>query len=652
NDFSSAEISHILHLAESINMQSSGLMSIIEAIDKQSSKLPSMTNFDFNRFRTSIFSDYLLIGANSESNIRLRNGNKQEAIIFVIEQNVFIGTNKGCNILIDNETLQEHRLYYFNPDAKVKINKLILSHSNILRIYENQLLDEVIKFKNKDYDFKFYVDKNHFQLFINNAKIQINGKKAAQKNKIPLFYDDVIQIQEYSPFSLLTIIQKREKIGIQKIKPEEFYINFQDNFLNISLKNTNSTITKAILDDVSYYIHPPKRGWSLFINNKRIDKPTVFKINSDILTLNKINFRINIHFDIVEIPFEIEQIQLIDLKHFFKDGTLGLDRISLTVKKGNLVAIMGKSGCGKSTLLKTFTAEVIPTYGHIDIDGNNYYKKIGYFSQYIGYVPQQDLLFPSLTVYENLLYRGQLKMPKFSKSHLDTKINNVLSQLNLMHKKDNVIGDENTNILSGGERKRVNLALELLFEPILLIVDEPTSGLSSSDSEQIIEILREITHQGKIVIATIHQPSPTIFEKFDKLLLMDMQGKEVYFGDLDDSFRYFDNELEQIEVNKDKLKKKQENRLPEYFFDIINYPEYSDEENIIYEYSDENVSPKRKFSPMFWKEKFKRISLFYMISFKKNKRDSVAKPKKRKNKKLKLSSYIKQFKTFSVRNFK
>lgn len=652
NDFSPAEISHVLNLAEALNLRSTGLMSVIQAIDNRSQNIAYLTNFEYKKHLKSIFSDYLLVGKDDINQIQLRNGKSREAIFLVIDTQVFISIYKGANVKIDDNKLREGRLYYCRKDSKIIINNTEFLHEDIIKLYDRQLLEDVIEFKQRNYNFKFTVIKNRFSLQVNDARVLINNHVAPLKKSIKLYYDDKIQISENNTISLLRLIRRREKIGVQKIKPQNFYLNYPNNFLTISLRQDSSTITKAVLDGDDYFIQPPKRGWNLYINNKKITDPTKFRINSDTITLNKINFRISNNLDIIEIPFEIDEVRLTDLKHFFPDGNIGLDRISFSVNKGDLMAIMGKSGCGKSTLLKTLTAEIIPTYGSIDIDGKELYKNLSYFSQYIGYVPQQDLLFSNLTVYENLFYRGMLRLPKMSKAQMDSKINNILTQLNLVHKKDKIIGDENSNILSGGERKRVNLALELLFEPTILVVDEPTSGLSSSDSEQIIEILREITYQGKIVIATIHQPSPSLFEIFDKLLLMDMYGKEVYFGDLHDAFSYFDTELAKINFKKKSLEKKRDSRLPEYFFDIINYPAYTDEGSIIYEHIGENIVQKRKFDAIYWKEKFKRISLYQMIRFKKNKKDEAKDTSKEARKKLKFTSYLKQFAILIKRNFK
>jgi len=113
-------------------------------------------------------------------------------------------------------------------------------------------------------------------------------------------------------------------------------------------------------------------------------------------------------------------------------------------------------------------------------------------------------------------------MPEVQKEILEQKVNNILHQVNLSQHRDTIVGDFKKKNLSGGERKRLNLALELLFEPTIIICDEPTSGLSFNDAEHIIEILSSLCEQDKIVILTIHQPNSSIYRKFDRVMMMDM----------------------------------------------------------------------------------------------------------------------------------
>ncbi|HOD54777.1 MAG TPA: ATP-binding cassette domain-containing protein, partial [Candidatus Cloacimonadota bacterium] len=407
----------------------------------------------------------------------------------------------------------------------------------------------------------------------------------------------------------------RGEIGVENIIPKELYIIFDEDFFSISRTDTSKTIGYIEIQDGKYYLYPPRKNWDFYLNNKKVNETTQFFLNTDVLTINKKNFRLNQFYDLIEIPFEIEQINILDLKHFHRDGQLAVDSISLEVEKNQLIGILGQSGCGKSTFLKCIAGEIIPTYGNILYDGKNFYQNINFYSQFVGYVPQEDLLFSNLTVYENLFYRGRLRMPKLSKEYLDQKIRNILFNTNLSHRMNTLVGDIKKKFLSGGERRRLNIALELLFEPTILICDEPTSGLSFSDAEQIIDSLRKFADQGKVVIITIHQPSSPVYMSFDKVLLMDKTGKQVFFGSPDESWRYFDSELGLIKKDIKVLTQKRDSKLPEYIYSIIEYPEYKDNGEIVYEQVSRNAVIKRKFSPDYWRDKYKRKMLFDLIQY-------------------------------------
>ncbi|MBM4403413.1 MAG: ATP-binding cassette domain-containing protein, partial [Candidatus Cloacimonetes bacterium] len=122
-------------------------------------------------------------------------------------------------------------------------------------------------------------------------------------------------------------------------------------------------------------------------------------------------------------------------------------------RRGELISVMGQSGCGKSTLIKTLRAEIITIYGEITLDGKNLYDNASHYTRHFGYVLQDDLLYPYLTVYENLWFRGRLRLPKLSTANLDRKINNNLQQTNLVHRRDTRVGDSTKKLFNGGERK-------------------------------------------------------------------------------------------------------------------------------------------------------------------------------------------------------
>jgi ABC-type multidrug transport system ATPase subunit len=231
-----------------------------------------------------------------------------------------------------------------------------------------------------------------------------------------------------------------------------------------------------------------------------------------------------------------------------------LNDISLSIKAGELVGIMGPSGAGKSTLLKMLSgidkingrfANGQIFYNDIDITQNpNYFKNL------IAYLPQDDILFPDLTVYECLKYVAKLRMPHLSKENIENLIENVLISLDMADMKEDgtyvfplinkKIGNVNkAGALSGGQRKRINLAVELLSNPSILFLDEPTSGLSSTGSDKLINLLVKISNVGNTVVTSIHQPSRKIFSKFNKILILTKNGKQAYFGSVQRSVDYF-----------------------------------------------------------------------------------------------------------------
>src|SRR5260221_45988 len=168
----------------------------------------------------------------------------------------------------------------------------------------------------------------------------------------------------------------------------------------------------------------------------------------------------------------------------------GLKEITFSATGGQLVAVMGASGSGKSTLLGTMTGKVPLSSGAITIDGVDLTKLVKENPRFLGYVPQDDLLFPTLTVAENLRYGARLRLPGAGKQDIEERVAAVLQEVDLAEWADEIVGDVNNKTLSGGQRKRLNLALELLSPKTLLLLDEPTSGLSSGDSERIVQILR------------------------------------------------------------------------------------------------------------------------------------------------------------------
>ncbi|MBC7864210.1 MAG: ABC transporter ATP-binding protein, partial [Bacteroidia bacterium] len=176
----------------------------------------------------------------------------------------------------------------------------------------------------------------------------------------------------------------------------------------------------------------------------------------------------------------------------FSEKAEVLRNINLCEESGNMVGIMGASGAGKTTLLNVLTGIEKPTSGEVRINGGSLHKDPLKFEGVIGYISQDDLLLEDLSVFQNLYFNAQLIFKNVSKPALQKMVLKTLSNLGLLEIKDLKVGSPLNKKISGGQRKRLNIALELIREPAVLFVDEPTSGLSSRDSEMVMQLLKEL----------------------------------------------------------------------------------------------------------------------------------------------------------------
>ncbi|HWG21902.1 MAG TPA: FHA domain-containing protein [Terracidiphilus sp.] len=226
------------------------------------------------------------------------------------------------------------------------------------------------------------------------------------------------------------------------------------------------------------------------------------------------------------------------------NGKRLLDSVSLTVFPSELVALMGPAGAGKTTLLKALNGYTKPVEGSVLFNGQSLYDYYDLFRQQMGYVPQDDIVHPQLTVRQALYFSARLRTD-LTDGEIDQRTSRVLKDLGILDRIDTVIGSPERKTLSGGQRKRVNIALELITDTPVLFLDEPTSGLSSYDAESVVDLLKELSKSGKTIITTIHQPSLKVFKQFDDLLMVsrdkgDQPGALVYFGPAyPDSVQFF-----------------------------------------------------------------------------------------------------------------
>lgn len=288
-----------------------------------------------------------------------------------------------------------------------------------------------------------------------------------------------------------------------------------------------------------------------------------------------------------KIVFEVK-----DLEYRFKERKIGIQRMSFAEESGKLVGIMGASGAGKSTLLNILNGTYIPTSGEVLINGINIHTEKNKIEGIIGFVSQDDLLIEELTVFENLYYNAQLCFDNLPDHKIRDLVMEMLQNLGLQDIKDMRVGSPLNKKISGGQRKRLNIALELIREPSILFLDEPTSGLSSRDSENIMDLLKDLSFKGKLVFVVIHQPSSEIFKMFDKLLILDSGGYLIYNGDPIDSIIYFKSKIHHANWNESECHACG-NVNPEQVFNIV-------ESRVLDEYG--KLTYTRKISPKEWNQ--------------------------------------------------
>ena len=212
------------------------------------------------------------------------------------------------------------------------------------------------------------------------------------------------------------------------------------------------------------------------------------------------------------------------------------DHVSLTINPGELVAIVGGSGAGKTTIMNLISGYNVPTSGEILVNDINLYENFDALKHIIGYVPQQDIVYDNLSVYAMLKYSAKLRLPRdVSDEEIDSIVNHVIDVVDLSKRKETLVKQ-----LSGGQKKRASIAVELLSNPNLFFLDEPASGLDPGTERSLIRTLKEMTISSKTVILVTH--STLNLKDFDRIIFMGTGGKLCFSGTYDDALRFFNTD--------------------------------------------------------------------------------------------------------------
>ncbi len=297
-----------------------------------------------------------------------------------------------------------------------------------------------------------------------------------------------------------------------------------------------------------------------------------------------------------------------DLSHRYGPRAPALDGISFTARRGEMICVMGPSGCGKSTLLRTLAGHLSPQGGQVLLNGFSLYRHPEELRPLIAFIPHEEAFDPLLSVQENLTTAAAIRVPQVSKKDRANRVGNKLNELGLHPMRNRLAGDPSDKFLSGGERKRLNLGMDMVAASDVFLIDEPTSGLSSKDSEHVLEIIRGLAHN-KVVLVSIHQPSTKLFHLFDKAILLDRGGRLAFYGTTDDALDYFraahEETLAPTTSDAEIRATATDWRQPDAIFDVLESPLRDLGGDILYEEDRRGHSrPARRFTPEYWSNRF------------------------------------------------
>lgn len=292
---------------------------------------------------------------------------------------------------------------------------------------------------------------------------------------------------------------------------------------------------KIIKEQGHYYILDNESTNGVIVNNKRLSgKQLLHEKDVIAITNSKLIFTSSmISYCCYKSGISVDVSNVVITRGNGKKSSVTGNNVSLEIKPGELVAIIGGSGAGKSTILNCMCGYLPPAKGDVYINGINLYQNFDTLKKLIGYVPQSDIVYDNLTLYDMLSYTAKLRLPKdTSEREREIAIDRAIKLVELTEKENSYI-----KALSGGQKKRASIAVELLSDPNLLFLDEPSSGLDPGTERNLMCSLREMADNGKTVILVTH--STLQLKLCDKIVFMGKGGNLCFFGSYDDALKFF-----------------------------------------------------------------------------------------------------------------
>ena len=405
--------------------------------------------------------------------------------------------------------------------ASIKLNNKLISSNHAQLVYDtkNQLHLQDLKSTNGT--------------FLNGTKISpsktylVNSKDTIQlaaENGVLIVVEALTSKPvEEDGVNILDKLKTKSKVVIGRADDCDIVLN------SGSVSRQHAEIQK--LSDRTYSIKDLNSTNGTFVNGRKI-KSSQSIVVSDKIFIGKLQLSLG------GVTKDLSEELAICVKGIEKEFLNGgnkikvLNKMDLAIPSKSLLAIMGPSGCGKTTLMNTLNGVSPATNGKVYLFGQELISNYEYLKTQIGYVPQDDTIHRQLTVKQSLYYTAKLRLNNFTELEIDTKIDKILEELGVLHVKNNLISK-----ISGGQRKRVCIALELLSEPLILFLDEPTSPLDPQTIEDFLNILKDLSNRGTTVVMVTHKPED--LDYMDEVIFLAKGGFPAYFGDSKSYKNYF-----------------------------------------------------------------------------------------------------------------
>jgi ABC-type multidrug transport system ATPase subunit len=580
----------------------------------------------------------LSFGPNGQADVMLKSVAENDRLLaFRYHDLILLKNYSGQNVSVRGRPLQRGGFCRIYPGQRILVGDQVLSYQELAGYFnakKNVSVPQIFVRLSKDGDqvelerarTRESALKISFGLKVNVKALRdvdavLNGVKLKAGMEVEATLEDRIIFHNVSEMDLVDLRRRARALGGRfqlKASKSEYLVSNNPSLLEaddiLLSPGTSGDVLLKIFCDYDKRVgelHVLEADRPIMVGDTTVRTSTPLKdgdtIRIDIGQFLRCNFSERI---IEEERNIIRNLEVHELTHHFKSGDTGLDGISFSITRGELVCVMGASGCGKSTLLRVLAGQLQPTSGDVILNGQSLYPNLDTLKRYISYMPQQDAFDEHLTIGENLQFAAAIRAPHLSRRDRMRRFEAKLIELGLGERRDAVVGSPEKKTLSGGERKRLNIGLDMIGMSDVYLFDEPTSGLSSKDSEHVMEIIRGMAHN-KIIIVTIHQPSSKLFQMFHKAILLDKGGRLVFFGTPTDMLRYFAEAEHQHQFGQELgACPSCGTTRPEFIFDVLETPLRDLSGDIIYEENNRGqLVAARRYSPEFWRDKYEAFRL-------------------------------------------